>query len=340
VIIHYVTSDPDDAIFKQALDQLRIRPYFIGPKRLITLMMKMDADLVVMTMPELGNYHIKRSYVRKDTEYIYLFHYPLSTHMVLPKGALDNYDTILCVGEFQFEEIRKMEKVYDLPPKKLIACGYGQLDKLFDAYEPLEKDDGLRKKILIAPSWQKDNILDTCIDGILDSLLGQGFDIVVRPHPEYVKRYGFRMDAVVAKYQDYSGEELTFELDFSGNSSIFESDFVITDWSGTAYEFSFITCKPSIFIDTTPKINNPEYTKIGIEPLEFSLRDKIGIRIDTSEIDSLLEKVNQLNSETGKYKEKILEIRNLYVSNFGHSGEVGCRYIIDSLKAKLNANRN
>lgn len=339
VIIHYITSDPDDAIFKQAVAQPRIKPYYIGPKRLITLMMKMDADMVVMTMPDLGNYHIKRSYVRKDTEYVYLFHYPLSTHMVLPKGALDNYDTILCVGEFQFEEIRKMEELYDLSPKKLIACGYGQLDKLYDAYKPLDKSDNVRKKILIAPSWQKDNILDTCIEGILDSLIGKGFDIIVRPHPEYVKRFGPRMDAVVAKYQDNPEGDLTFELDFSGNSSIFEADLVITDWSGTAYEFSFITCKPSVFIDTTPKTNNPEYTKLGIEPLEFSLRDKIGIRINPSELSSLLEKINQLIVETGKYKKEILEMRSRYISNFGQSGEVGCRYILDSLKAMTSANK-
>ena len=28
-------------------------------------MMKMDADVVVMTMPDIENYHIKRSYIRK-----------------------------------------------------------------------------------------------------------------------------------------------------------------------------------------------------------------------------------------------------------------------------------
>ena len=94
--IHYITSDPDDSIFEKAEKDSRIRGYYIGQKRLITLMMKMDADMVVMTMPDLENYHIKRSYVRKDAEYVYMFHYPLSTHMVLHTGALDHYDTILC----------------------------------------------------------------------------------------------------------------------------------------------------------------------------------------------------------------------------------------------------
>ena len=37
-------------------------------------MMKMDADIVVMTTPDLDNYYIKRSLVRKDIEYVYMTH--------------------------------------------------------------------------------------------------------------------------------------------------------------------------------------------------------------------------------------------------------------------------
>ena len=66
IVIHYITSDPDDSIFKKAEENSRIKAYYIGEKKLITLMMKLDADVVVMTMPDLENYHIKRSYIRKD----------------------------------------------------------------------------------------------------------------------------------------------------------------------------------------------------------------------------------------------------------------------------------
>ena len=70
IVIHYITGDPNDAIFELSKKETNIRPYYIGEKKLITLMMKMDADVVVMTMPDLENYHIKRSYLRKDIEYI------------------------------------------------------------------------------------------------------------------------------------------------------------------------------------------------------------------------------------------------------------------------------
>lgn len=338
--IHYVTSDPNDNIFELAAKNSRIRGYYIGEKRLITLMMKMDADMVVMTMSDLENYHIKRSYVRKDIEYVYMFHYPLSTHMVLHTGALDHYDTILCVGEFQFAEIRRQEELYHLPKKQLLLCGYGQLEKLQKAYEASEKTVRAKKKILIAPSWQDGNILDSCIHVLLKELLGKGADLVVRPHPEYMKRYRERMDAIVNQYQDYSGDDLSFELDFTTNSSIFDSDVVITDWSGTAYEFSFVTGKPAVFVDTPMKVNNPEYVKLGIEPLEISLRDQVGIRLDPEHLEGAYERLQVLLEQQEDYKKRNLELRDRYIANFGHSGEATGKYMIGSLKEKAQKRKN
>ena len=328
--IHYVTVDPDDQIFKIAESQSRIRAYYIGKTRLITLMMKMDADIVVMTCPDLNNYHLKRSYIRKDIEYIYMFHYPLSTHMVLNTGALDHYDTVFCVGQFQFDEIRAAEKLYNTPEKKLIAAGYGQLEQLHRSFEAMEKVHRDRPRVVLAPSWQSDNILDSCIDPLLTELLGKGFDVVVRPHPEYMKRYKPRMDKIVERWQGH--EDLRFELDFSGNESIFGSDILITDWSGTAYEFSFVTLRRAVFIDTTPKINNPDYRKLGIEPLEFSLRDRVGIRVQPDELEGLAEKLTQLLQNADSAADELLALRQTYIANFGQSGKVGARYILQQLK--------
>lgn len=338
IVIHYVTSDPDDAIFQR--NDPRIIPYYISDRALMSFMMKMDADMVVMTMPDLQQFHIKRSLVRKDIEYVYVFHYPLSTHMVLRKGALDYYDTIFCIGEFQFEEIRQTEKLYGLPEKRLIACGYGQLEKLYDSYCKMQKAENKQKKILIAPSWQPDNILDSCIDKLLSALLGKGFHIVVRPHPEYVKRFGARMNAIVQRYSDYEGGDLEFELDFSSNDSILSSDVVITDWSGTAYEFSFVTKKPSVFINTPPKINNPEYDKISVKPLEITLRDKIGIQVEPEHLENVAEEINKLLNSADEYRENITAIVDKYIANFGRSGEIGGRYIIDRLNEFEAKKRN
>ena len=337
--IHYVTGDPNDQIFEIAEKEPRIVPYYIGQKKLITLFMKLEADVMVMTMSDLGNYQYKRSYYSKNIKYVYVFHYPLSTHMVLHTGALRHYDSILCVGDFQFEEIRQTEKLFGDPEQELIACGYGQLEKLYDAYQATPRTERVRPKVLIAPSWQADNILDSCIDDLLKELLGKGFDVTVRPHPEYVKRYGDRMDAIVKRYEHYEGGDLFFELDFTGNTSIFDSDTVISDWSGTAYEFVMVTERPCVFIDTPPKINNPDYEKITVAPLEFTLRDQVGIRVNPGEIPGLAEKIRGL-LEDESFGERIRGIREKTIANFGRSGEVGGRYIIDSVKEKVQTRKN
>ena len=334
--IHYVTSDPNDQIFDIAKKQDRIVPYYIGQKKLITLFMKLEADVMVMTMSDLGNYQYKRSYYSKNIKYVYVFHYPLSTHMVLHTGALRHYDSILCVGDFQFEEIRQTEKLFGDPEQELVACGYGQLEKLYDAYQATPRTKRERPKVLIAPSWQADNILDSCIDDLLSELLGKGFDVTVRPHPEYVKRYGDRMNAIVKRYEDYKGGDLFFELDFTGNTSIFDSDTVISDWSGTAYEFVMVTERPCVFVDTPPKINNPDYEKITVPPLEMTLRDQVGIRVKPEETNGLAEKIRTL-LEDESYGDRIRGIREKTIANFGKSGEVGGRYILDQVKKAVQA---
>lgn len=336
--VHYVTSDPNDQIFGIAETQPRIVPYYIGPKKLITLFMKLEADVAVMTMSDMGNYQYKRSYYGKNTKYVYVFHYPLSTHMVLHTGALRHYDAILCVGEFQVKEIRQTEKLFGDPEQELIACGYGQLEKLYDAYRAAPRTERTRPKILIAPSWQADNILDSCIDPLLSELLGKGFDVTVRPHPEYVKRYGDRMDALMKRYAGYAGGDLFFETDFSGNESIFGSDTVITDWSGTAYEFALVTERPCVFIDTPPKINNPDYEKITVAPLELTLRDQVGVRVKPEELSGLAETIRGLCGDESN-KGRIAEIREKYIANFGRSGEVGGRYILNEIRRQVQARK-
>lgn len=337
--IHYITSDPCDEIFKRAEENKKIRAYYIGEKRLITLMMKMDADMVVMTMTDLGNYHIKRSYVRKDIEYVYTPHAPLSTHMCLHTGALDNYDTLLLVGDFQIPEVRRQEELHHLSQKNLISCGYYQLEKMQKAYDEMEKESHQRKKILIAPSWQPDNILDSCLDVLLKELLNKGFEIRVRPHPEYMKRYKTRMDAIEERYKEYKGDDLVFETDFTANTSIFVSDVVITDWSGVAYEFAFVTGKPCVFVDTPMKVFNPEYKLIGVEPKDIELRDKVGVRVSPTNLHGMYEKILSLLERQDEYAKNNIAIRNSLIANYGHCSEVAGKYIIESLKKKAKSRR-
>lgn len=332
ITIHYVTSDPDDALFKQ--NNPRLIPYYVGDTKLVTLFMKMDAKVMAMTTQDINQFHLKRSYVKENAKYIYMPHYPLSETLTSRKGSLDHYDTIFCVSKYQMNEIREWEQHYNLKKKRLVETGYGFLEHLTAMYEQMPKAEREHKKILIAPSWQDDNILDTCLHGILKQLLRKGYEVVIRPHPEYVKRYGTRMDQIVERYKGYNGGDLSFELDFSKSSSLYDSDLLITDWSGTAYEFAFVTKKPVVFINTPPKIKNPDYTILSKKPMEFILRDELGMQVDPENMDNLYEGVQKLLDSKEEYAEKISSIVSEQFSNFGHSGEIGGQYIIDLLRGK------
>lgn len=332
IVIHYVTSDPDDDMFER--NHPRIIPYYVDGNRLVTLFMKMDAKMMAMTMQDLEQFQLKRSYVKKNVEYIYLPHYPLSETMGSRKGSLDHYDTIFCVSRYQMNEIREWEAHFGLKKKRLIEAGYGFLEQLLKQYEVMDKTERERKRILIAPSWQEDNILDSCLHGILKQLLRRGYDVVIRPHPEYVKRYGARMDQIVERYSGYNGGDLFFELDFAKSDSLYNSDLLITDWSGTAYEFAFVTKKPVVFINTPPKIKNPEYTILKNPPMEFVLRDKLGLQVEMDKLEELKEGVPRLLSSKGEYEEVITQLLNEQFTKLGQFGEITGQYMIDRLRKK------
>lgn len=338
IAVHYITSDPNDQVFAISQSQPRLKPYYIAEKRLITLMMKLDCDVMVMTMPDIETFHIKRSYVRKDIEYVYVPHCIDSINMTMRTGAVDHYDSVLCVGKHQKEEITNTEAVYGLPHKTLVDWGYTLLDEMRAQYAASAHEDKPGKKILIAPSWQKDNIVDSCLEEILDTLKGRGYQITVRPHPQEVRLKQAYMEQLEAKYA--ADRDVEIQTDFSSNSTVFEADLLITDWSGITYEYAFTTLRPVLFIDTPMKVMNPEYEKINTPPINIWMREVIGAVVKPDELEKLPEAVERLLSGRDEYRERIDRFVHEYVYNLGNSGEVGAKYIINEIQKKIKERKN
>lgn len=330
--IHYITSDPNDQIFELEKKNSQIRAYYIGENKLITLMMKMDADVVVMTMPDLNNFHIKRSYVRDDVEYIFVQHGMGSNNMGMRKGCMDHFDTIYCAGPHQREEVEKTEIVYNQSSKRLVNVGYPLIDEMRDKYAAAPHVDNPRKKILIAPSWQKDNIVDSCLEELLDELKGMPYEVIVRPHPQEVRLKQEYMETLKSKYAS-SGIEI--QTDFSSNNPVMEADLLITDWSGISWEYAFTTRKPILFIDTPMKVMNPEYQKIDTIPLNILLRDKLGKNLKTNELGRVPETVEYLLEHADEYKEQIEVLAQQYLYNLGSSAEVAAHDIVKTIQEKI-----
>ena len=120
--ICYLTSSKHDPILKN--ESKNIKVFYIGDSEIekMKFFLRLKAKVLIMTMPDLGSYHVKRSKVF-PVHYVYVFHTPASTHMVFQKSAFDQFDSMFCVGQYQVQEIRATEQLYNLKQKNLVECG-------------------------------------------------------------------------------------------------------------------------------------------------------------------------------------------------------------------------
>lgn len=326
IVIHYITSDAEDEVFLLESDQFK--PYYIGENRLIVLMMKLETEIMVMTTPDLENFQLKRSYVQKDIEYIYLPHDVNSSNITFHKNALDHFDTIFVSGPKNKAEIAEREQKFHVPAKNLVEYGSSVIDNMTKSYHQMVRGDE-SKTIMIAPSWQKDNILDLCIEKMLDYLVQTPYRIIVRPHPQYIRHFGEKYHYLIEKYKNHP---IIFQQDFSSAKEVYMADLLITDWSSIAFEYTFSTLKPVLFVNTPMKILNPDYQELETVPIDIELRDKIGISIAPEDLElKLVPTVEKLLADTQFSAEAMQKLKEQYLYNIGTSGKAGALYIISQL---------
>ena len=322
--ICYITSVKDDPILSTR--NQRILPFYIGDGTARTkFFSSLKAKILVTDMPDLGKLHIKRS-DEYPVHYIYLFHSMYSVHSYLRKGAVDNYDTIFCVGPHQTKEIRETEKVYGLKAKKLINYGYGRLDTLLqNKINAQATDSSAKNLIIIAPSYGDDNLLEKCGIKLIDILLKSDFRVMVRPHLRTLRDSTELIGSIKKKF----GKNPNFVLETGviKFDSLNNSLCMISDWSGISLEYAFTFERPVIFIDVPKKVLNPNWSDIALEPIETSIRDKIGHIVSPNNLEEILDLVRILDKNTQNISEQIKEIRAKTVYNIGGSAKIGAGYI-------------
>ena len=89
-----------------------------------------------------------------------------------------------------------------------------------------------------------------------------------------------------------------------------------------------------IYVDVPKKVYNKEYEKIGLEPFEISIRDKIGEIVSIQNIETIPERIEFLYGHVTEFKSKIEKIRNNAIFNIGESGKVMANEIIRIINEK------
>ena len=330
--ICYVTSSKTDPMLN--CNNKNILSFYVGDGvARSNFFINLKATIMVMTMPDLETFHIKRSKVY-PVHYVYIFHSLNSTQRAYKKTAFDNFDTIFCTGNYQIIEIQTRERKFNLGKKKLIKHGYGRLDTLINEVlnTNVRKNTSDKKVVLIAPSWGDYGLIETKGKEIVSTLLDSGFDVILRPHPVTLKK----SNKIIQKIEKEFKDNLNFKLetDIRSTESWFLCDCMISDLSGAAIEYAFAFEKPVLYVVTPQKI--VQENEIGLVPLEEKIRSEIGEIVSLSQLSLIPSKINQFLLSQNKFKEKIQKIREETIFNIGNSGEQGAKHLLELKKSLVS----
>ena len=324
ITICYVTSAKNDKIFQ--MKNPNINAFYIGEGTARTkFFLTLKATILIMDMPDLERFHIKKSKIH-PVHYVYLFHSIFSSHTYLRKGALDDFDTIFCVGQHHIDEIRETEKIYELKPKNLVKFGFGRLDTLLEKKENFQiTNSDTKDLIIIAPTYGDNNLLEKCGIKLIEILLKSNFRVMLRPHLRTLRDSTKLIDSINEKFK--KNPNFILEKGDIPFDSYHNSKCMISDWSGISLEYAFIFERPVIFIDVPKKVLNPNSSDISLEPIEISIRKKIGHVVSPNNLEEIPLIIKDLEKNAQIFNKQIKEILSMTVYNIGESAKIGAKYI-------------
>ncbi len=315
-----LTADPNDSIITT-----KSGIHIGGTLAATQLFLRLPPCVVVMTMTDLGTYHLKRSV--HDVHYVYVFHSLLSTHRAYRANAFDSYDSILCATPYHVAELEKAATIRDIRPQTLYNTGYCRLDELISKSSTVPTNSSGIPRVLVAPTWGPSSLIEFGIDRIIRNLLDSSIQVVLRFHPMSVRH----QTDIYHKYVSVFGDNPLFGLDRSYASSavLFESELVLSDWSGAAHEFALGLLRPAIFVDTPQKAHNDIYPELDIECYEDVVREDLGALVGVHQVDSLPDVVTSLIEERVEWRQRLELLRDQVLFNPGDAVHVAAMQILD-----------
>lgn len=312
----YVSSDRRDPGLQHQHPQLHRFVIDADPIRIWFFQM-MKADVCVLTMMDLDNLQLKRSI--NKVHYVYLFHGLGSTHMADHANSYDAYDSLMCAGPHHVAELRKREQLAELPERTLIEHGYERLEILHrqrDNKPPLEGP----LHVLVAPTWGENSLLNLCAEPLIEHLLACDINVTLRPHYHSRVTDPGLVDSLLKKFSSHPGFRNIQSM--AEDTSLVTSHALVCDWSGMAIEYGLALEKPVVFIDVPRRVRNPSWQDWGLQPLEASIREDLGMIIAPTQIEQVASAVKRL-VRSPKPASHYQALRQEAVFNFGHSARVG-----------------
>ncbi len=311
----YLCKSKDENVSKLNLEKQTY--VFNGNFLLLTIISTLVCNNLILTTPDFGNHKLKLS--KKIKNIVYIFHSAVSTNMIYKNKAFNNYNTICCVGDHHINELNEKFNMLGIK-NKLVKCGYPYLDHLLSY---AKQDLFLKKNILFAPSWypENPNYYEENYTKLILEIVKNDFKVTFRPHPEYLKRFEKEFFKFTKNFSDF--DNFITSVDSNNYSAMEKSEFLLTDWSGIAFEFAYAFKRPVVFLDAPKKILNTDFAKSLHIPIEVSDREEIGVIFNkNTETRKITDLLNKISNEKNVYKDKIVKNLNKNIFNIGSSSTI------------------
>lgn len=321
----YMTASPDDPALSKDYEHVKCEFIGEGNKAFAKLNMY-KADILLSSTPGLDVYQWKRS---KGVKFYAHIPHAVSDITIYRMFGIDYYDAVLLSGDYQVDQIRKLEALRNLPAKELPIVGQPYTDAMLDRLRETEKPAVSERTVLLAPSWGDSAIFHRYGGKIIDALLATGYHIIVRPHPQSFTAEKELMASLMAEYPD--SEQLEWNRDNDNFDVLNRSDIIISDFSGVIFDFSLVFDKPVIYADTQFDKSPYDACWLEDEMWTFATLPKIGKQLTQDNFEHIKELIDEC-LENSKYKEARDAARS---DTWAHIGEGAVRtvdYLIEKHK--------
>ena len=323
--ISYWTASPDDPALEQTYKYVHAKFIGEGNKAYASLNL-MNAGTVLATTPGLDVYQWKRS--RNVDRYVHIFH-SVSDGTGYRMFGLCGYDAILAGGPIVEHYQHIINKKQNQAPKEVVVTGITYMDylkKRLNKYAASGKGEANRRKtVLLAPSWGASGILSKYGAKILSALLATDYNVVVRPHPQSLTSEKKMIESLMGQFPD--SDRLKWNFDNDNFHVLYNSDIMISDFSGVIYDYAFIFNKPVMYAKVN--FNPAPYDAAWLDETKWMIQKlpDLGKALSESDFQNMQAVLDGLKDDPDLDRRRE-EIRSLCWQNIGGAAEKVCDYMI------------
>jgi len=255
----------------------------------IKYLKNLTGSLFFTTTPSIGTSIFPKSQVQpidKRPKYIYLFHSLVSPNEMYIKNSFKNFDYIFSPSKIISHQLNGLVSNHT----KIFETGY----LLFDEIDVFKFSNNKNNKILLAPTWG-DGVKEISkdINKIYQFAILNNLSLVFRPHPMTdIKSLKLNSEIIIDKSKN---------LD-----NLNEYSSLITDFSGIALEYFYLTGRPVIFLDVVKKVKRKLKNKEkDLNLIENSMRNILGKILKIDELINFDIRKIETDTESKKFIESL-----------------------------------